>query len=202
MQSEISKKSVVTANFWRLSLIGNILLLIHSFIQLQYPICLAQSCNGVISWRNLNLINKHKKPKKFNFVLFLLFFSLTGMTIAFALQGYLSGSQIWFRIPENPWFQTSTKVPLIWHLSGFTGIILFNSRFWIQWWCAERQQTSYLGASFWWLSLVGDLLCLSYFIWITDPVNVVGPLIGLVPYTRNLILINKSKQTPIPTREL
>ncbi|QLH36144.1 MAG: lipid-A-disaccharide synthase N-terminal domain-containing protein [Parachlamydiaceae bacterium] len=76
---------------------------------------------------------------------------------------------------------------------GFAGLILFNSRFWIQWWHAEQTQTSTLGRSFWWISLAGALCSIAYFARIQDPVNLIGPVIGMIPYVRNLMLLHKSK---------
>jgi lipid-A-disaccharide synthase len=53
-----------------------------------------------------------------------------------------------------------------------------------------------LGAQFWWLSLVGDLMTLAYFTQIYDPVNIVGPALGLIPYIRNLMLLRQSSVKP------
>jgi lipid-A-disaccharide synthase len=83
---------------------------------------------------------------------------------------------------------------------GFTGLLLFNSRFWVQWWSSEKRDSSYLGASFWWLSLIGDTLCLIYFIRLGDIVNLAGPLFGLIPYIRNLMLIKKNSPSMNPKR--
>ncbi|WP_420835497.1 lipid-A-disaccharide synthase N-terminal domain-containing protein [Parachlamydia acanthamoebae] len=32
------------------------------------------------------------------------------------------------------------KRAFFWHCLGTIGLALFASRFWIQWWCAEKQQ--------------------------------------------------------------
>lgn len=194
--SEIHQKSLVNKTFWRLSLFGNIALLIHSFIQVQYPVCFVQSCNAVISWRNLNLMQDASRQISFKKVLALFATAVLFITFAFILQGmFLETPFEWFRIPINPWFQSIDHVANFWHLIGGVGIVLFNSRFWIQWWLAEKYHTSYLGASFWWVSLIGDLLSLSYFVRIMDPVNLIGPAFGLIPYVRNLMLLKKSQQS-------
>ena len=61
IQSERSRRSHVTPLFWQLSLVANVLLVIHSIIQVQYHVALVQGFNGVISWRNLNLMGTPKR---------------------------------------------------------------------------------------------------------------------------------------------
>lgn len=200
LTSEMKKESVVPRAFWQLSLIGNIFLLLHSIIQAQFHVALVQSCNGIISWRNLNLMQPAQSQTSFKKVCLLLAASIGMTTLIFAFQGYfLSTVQSeWFRIPIWQWQRNDIEsVPLVWHVVGFVGLVLFNSRFWIQWWNAEKTKSSHLGASFWWMSLIGDLVCLIYFSRITDAVNVVGPAIGLVPYVRNLMLLRKSRKSAI-----
>jgi lipid-A-disaccharide synthase-like uncharacterized protein len=185
LNSEKQKRSVVSPIFWWLSIAGNISLFIHSTIQLQYHVSVVQACNTVISWRNLNLMQSKEKQFSFWTVVLLLVGAIISVTSFFILEG---GE--WFRIPNNYW---GSSIPTAWHIIGFTGILLFASRFWVQWWCAEIHRKSYLGKSFWWLSLIGDILMLSYFFKINDPVNMIGPLFGLIPYIRNLMLLRQEE---------
>lgn len=194
--SEIKQKSVVSKSFWKLSLVGNICLLIHSLIQMQYHVCLIQSCNAIISWRNLNLMQEKGLQVSLKRVILFMILAVVGSSLAFVIQDYFfyNGSiHNWFRIPTTPWQNTLQKIPDVWHLIGFIGLVLFSSRFWIQWWFAEKQKVSYLGSQFWWTTLIGDALTLAYFVRIADPVNFIGPIFGLIPYIRNLILIKKAK---------
>lgn len=198
--SEVQQKSVVTRAFWRLSLVGNVLLMLHAFFQLQFHVCIIQVWNGVISWRNLNLMEAKSKQIDFQMVIKLLA-GLSGIVfLGFILQGYLLSNGVieWFRLPVMSWDDpTPIHVGWFWHFIGFVGLILFSSRFWVQWWYAEQNHTSYLGPSFWWLSLSGGVLTLLYFIRIDDPVNIIGPAFGLLPYVRNLMLIYKNRDTRI-----
>lgn len=188
--SEIEGRSIVPRSFWQISLIGNTLLLVHSFIQLQYHVCIIQAGNAVISWRNLNLMYPPSEQVSFRSVLMLLASMLSLTTLAFAVHADSS----WFRIPTAPW-QDAAQEPLsfLWHIIGFTGFALFSSRFWVQWWNAEKQHESLLGPAFWWLSLSGAICSLVYFSVIHDLVNLVGPAVGMIPYVRNLMLIRKSE---------
>ena len=188
IKSEIRKKSIVTASFWKLSLAGNLMLFLHSFIQMQFHVCIIQVVNGVISWRNLNLMKESSKHVRTRSVALLMSGLLLATILAFFFQ---DGS--WFRIPANAWNDAPLSIAYIWHIFGFIGLVLFNSRFWIQWWHAEKTQTSTLGYSFWWISLIGALCSIVYFARILDPVNLIGPAVGLVPYVRNLMLLSKSK---------
>ncbi|MBA2369123.1 MAG: lipid-A-disaccharide synthase N-terminal domain-containing protein [Candidatus Protochlamydia sp.] len=199
LQSERQHQSIVPASFWVLSLVGNSLLALHAFIQIQFPICAVQACNGVIAWRNLNLMQPRCSQLSFQTVLFLLG-GVLGLTIClFFLQDYLimrDGN--WFRVPVSPWQAgPAHESSLYWHALGMLSYILFSSRFWIQWWLAEKAQASQLPLSFWWISLVGALLSMMYFSHIQDTVNLIGPLVGLIPYIRNLMLIRRSKAQKI-----
>lgn len=198
MQSEIKQQSVVTRSFWYFSLAGNLLLAIHSFIQVQYHVCLIQSCNAIISWRNISLMTPHKVQPPISRVFLSLFITAIVISIAFILQDYFlfDSPWDWFRTPTHRW-QTDqgSSMPIFWHAVGFASYALFSSRFWVQWLEAEKNQRSDLGPSFWWLSLSGAILSVIYFFSLHDIVNVVGPGLGIIPYTRNLMLIYKKRNS-------
>jgi lipid-A-disaccharide synthase len=195
IESEKRKQSYVTPTFWKTSLIANLLMVVHTFIQIQYPLCLIQSCNAVLSWRNLQLISTTSKKGSLKHTAFLLAFALSATTVAFIFQDWLFNDlDEWVRSPVLPWSSdTGIELPLSWHLLGFSGATLFALRFWIQWWRAEKKQSSYLGRGFWWTSLIGASLALIYFIRLGDWVNILGYATGLIPYARNIMLINQSK---------
>lgn len=197
IKSEAKGESVVMPAFWKLSLCGNLLLLTHALIQMQFHICLIQACNAVISWRNLNLMLPENRQITTTRTIQMLIGAIIGIFIIFSVQGYFfeKGINVWFRIPATPWqVHADKQISLPWHLVGFIGLILFNSRFWVQWWCIEKYKISYLGSTFWWCSLIGESLCLIYFWRIEDPVNFIGPAFGLIPYLRNLVLIYHHKK--------
>ena len=196
-ESEKKGISIVTQSFWQLSLAGNILLTMHSMIQGQFHVAIAQTCNSVISWRNLNLMQTKKPPVSLYAVISILIACCTFTFLFFVAQHMLSSSEneIWFRVPLAPWeSEKSYNLSFGWHVLGFAGYLLFSSRFWIQWWFVEKAAKSYLPLSFWWISLIGAIMSNIYFLYIGDIVNLIGPLIGLVPYIRNLMLIYKTKR--------
>lgn len=190
IQSEKYKTSLVTKPFWILSLTANALMALHAFIQLQYPICILQTLNGFIAWRNLNLMQPTPYSKRTS--LALMATCLLCATSFFALQSLLAGSFDWMREPALPWTRfEGSSVNWGWRLLGLSGLFLFGSRYWIQWWMAEKKMKSVLGKSFWWISLIGALLSLGYFVRILDIVNIISFGLGLIPYARNLMLLQK-----------
>lgn len=197
LQSEKAQKSLAPRPFWQLSLLGNLLLMLHGFIQIQYPVCFVQTCNAIISWRNLNLMQTQRPAVSFKTICTLLIGSVLFISLAFTAQDWwLIRDGNWFRIPTAPWQATSAlSVSFFWHALGALASILFSSRFWIQWWFAERTHLSQFPLVFWWLSLIGGILSIAYFLRINDSVNLIGPLVGMIPYIRNLMLIYKSKTT-------
>ena len=84
-----------------------------------------------------------------------------------------------------------------WLMLGFLGQTLFFSRFLVQWVAAERRGESVVPTAFWYLSIAGGLLLLSYAIYKRDPVFIAGQAIGALVYTRNLMLIHKKRRTPV-----
>lgn len=191
LTSEFSGKSCVKPLFWKISLCGNALLATHAFIQIQFHVCLIQICNAVISWRNLNLMQPPTEQVSTRNTVGMMALAIITVPIAFIIQNH--GTE-WFRIPVTPWQNETHTLSPLWHAFGFVGLILFGSRYWLQWWCAEKRRESYLGPAFWWVSLIGEGACLIYFLLIQDPVNFLGPAFAFIPYVRNLMLIYKSKQ--------
>lgn len=77
----------------------------------------------------------------------------------------------------------------LWKTIGFAGLGVFQARWVVQWLHSEKHKESRVPVAFWWLSLVGALLELAYFLRQQDSVGVAGYCISAVPYTRNLMLV-------------
>jgi len=80
-----------------------------------------------------------------------------------------------------------------WLFFGIFGQALFASRFLVQWIVSERKKESYIPVAFWYLSIGGGLILLTYAIHIKDPVFILGQSMGCFVYSRNLILIFRKK---------
>lgn len=78
-----------------------------------------------------------------------------------------------------------------WLIIGLVAQVLFFSRFLIQWITSEKAGKSVVPVTFWYLSLTGSLLLLTYAIHIRDPIFILGQSTGFLIYTRNLYLIQR-----------
>ena len=81
----------------------------------------------------------------------------------------------------------------IWLAVGFLGQAMFSTRFLIQWISSERRRRSVVPVAFWFFSLAGGSLLLTYAIYRLDPVFIVGQAGGLLIYARNLYFIWREK---------
>jgi lipid-A-disaccharide synthase-like uncharacterized protein len=86
-------------------------------------------------------------------------------------------------------FNISTPLGLIWVSLGLLGQVLFTGRMIVQWLASEKSKQSVVPPMFWWMSLIGSLMLLTYFLWRRDVVGILGQGIGLTIYVRNLHLI-------------
>lgn len=83
----------------------------------------------------------------------------------------------------------------IWIGIGFLGQGLFFGRWLIQWIASERSAESHVPIAFWYMSLIGGLITLTYAIYRMDPVFISGQGLGSIVYLRNLVLIYRANQT-------
>ena len=81
----------------------------------------------------------------------------------------------------------------IWIAIGLFGQLLFSCRFLVQWITSEKMKKSVIPVAFWYLSIGGSVTLLSYAIYRTDPVFILGQAGGLIIYMRNLVLIHREK---------
>ncbi|MCO5073576.1 MAG: lipid-A-disaccharide synthase N-terminal domain-containing protein [Rhizobiaceae bacterium] len=82
----------------------------------------------------------------------------------------------------------------IWLGIGFLGQALFFMRFFVQWIASEKSKRSVIPNAFWYFSLAGGLVLLSYAIYRRDPVFMLGQFTGLFIYIRNLMLLRNQNK--------
>lgn len=85
--------------------------------------------------------------------------------------------------------------PQLWIGIGLLGQALFASRFLVQWIVSERRGRSVVPMAFWWLSIFGGAILLSYAVWRQDIVFILGQAFGVVIYLRNVILIKRERRS-------
>jgi lipid-A-disaccharide synthase-like uncharacterized protein len=85
----------------------------------------------------------------------------------------------------------------VWIIVGFAAQAMFSLRFIVQWIASERKRESYLPNLFWYFSIVGGAMLLTYAIHRKDPVFIIGQASGLFVYLRNLyfVLLKKRRQS-------
>jgi len=176
--SERARRSLLPVHFWYLSLIGAVLLLAYA-VHRRDPVIAAGQIVGVgIYFRNLHFIFPDR-PIARGLRWLWLWLGLCGIA---GLVGY-------------HWGPDSASRPLIlddfWTAFGFVGQSVFTARFLVQWWSTERARRTMVPRSFWYLSISGGLMMLSYALAMVDPVIMLGQAMGLVVYTRNLVLMQR-----------
>ncbi|WP_342070159.1 lipid-A-disaccharide synthase N-terminal domain-containing protein [Yoonia algicola] len=80
-----------------------------------------------------------------------------------------------------------------WVMIGLGGQMAFTARFLVQWIASERAGRSTVPVAFWYFSIVGGTVLLSYAIYRGDPVFILGQSMGVVIYSRNLWLIRRER---------
>jgi len=82
----------------------------------------------------------------------------------------------------------------LWVAFGLAGQAIFALRFLVQWIASEKKKESHIPLFFWYLSLAGSIILLTYAIHRRDPVFILGQSTGFVVYIRNLMLIHQKQR--------
>ena len=82
----------------------------------------------------------------------------------------------------------------LWLIIGFAGQVVFTGRFVLQWLYSEFKRRSVIPVGFWYLSMLGSALLLTYAIYRRDPVFIIGQSFGFLVYLRNLQLIARHQE--------
>lgn len=82
----------------------------------------------------------------------------------------------------------------LWEVVGFVGLVVFSSRFIIQWIASEKKKESVIPVSFWYLSIVGSLCLLAYALVRQDPIFILSYLFNGFIYLRNLYFVYSKRK--------
>jgi lipid-A-disaccharide synthase-like uncharacterized protein len=84
---------------------------------------------------------------------------------------------------------------IFWTAIGWLANAVFSSRFLVQWYATEKKKQVTVPALFWWLSLAGSLLFLSYAVFYDKHhVIIFAYAFNWIPYIRNLIIHYRHKK--------
>lgn len=90
---------------------------------------------------------------------------------------------------DTVFYSTSYLTLTGWKLVGYTGILMFTSRWFVQLWYSKKAGRSVMPRLFWILSIMGSLLCLLYFIFgKNDSVGIISYLFPIGVASYNLML--------------
>ncbi|KQS74107.1 lipid A biosynthesis protein [Rhizobium sp. Leaf384] len=90
-------------------------------------------------------------------------------------------------------FGIESPTDLAWLIVGLFAQTMFSLRFIIQWLRSEKEKRSVIPHAFWWFSLFGGLTLLAYGLHRREPVLILGQVMGVVIYGRNIVLIHRSR---------
>ena len=82
----------------------------------------------------------------------------------------------------------------VWVVLGLVAQAMFMMRFVVQWVASERAGRSIVPVAFWFFSVAGGTLLLTYAIIRRDPVFIAGQSLGLFIYFRNLWFIFRERR--------
>ena len=177
--SERARRSVVPRAFWWLSLAGAVLMSGYASWRREPVLLFGFLVGGTIAARNLVLERRADRPR------------LEARWLAPAALFFL-GVLLIAELREAPF---ELDQPLPWLCVGLLGQLLWVARFPLQWLSSERRGESHFPASFWWLSLAGNLILLAYAVHLGDPVFVLGFLPGPLVQIRNLWLTARTLES-------
>ncbi len=183
--SEKNKRVLTPVLFWKLSLIASVLLFIYGYLRNDFAIMLGQMLTYFIYIRNMHLQNQWLKfPKIIRW--FLYFFPIIILYVGYNNEVY-----------DRALLFNNEEIPSWLLILGITAQIVFTLRFVYQWFYSEKHRESTLPLGFWILSLIGALLIIIYAIIRRDPVLLLGHLLGLFLYIRNVLIIKAEKRASL-----
>jgi lipid-A-disaccharide synthase-like uncharacterized protein len=80
-----------------------------------------------------------------------------------------------------------------WLVFGIVAQLLFTARFVVQWIVSEKLGKSVVPLAFWFLSMGGGLMLLTYGLVRREPIIILGQGLAVFIYIRNLMLIFRNK---------
>jgi lipid-A-disaccharide synthase-like uncharacterized protein len=81
-----------------------------------------------------------------------------------------------------------------WLAFGIVAQLVFTARFLVQWIASERAGQSVIPVAFWMLSIIGGMMTLAYGIQRREAVIIMGQLLAVFIYVRNIMLILKNRR--------
>ena len=180
VKSEKAGRVLSPTLFWQLSLMASLLMMVYGVLREDFVILLGQGLSYFVYLRNLQF------KKALTLIPFYIKIILILFPLLAALFLSLSSTHNLLQILENP--DISLQL-LIW---GSLGQVIFAFRFVYQWYYSERAKKSIMPLGFWTISAIGSLIIISYAWFRLDPILFMGQIFGIIIYSRNIFIHNKS----------
>ncbi|MCP2044328.1 lipid-A-disaccharide synthase N-terminal domain-containing protein [Pontibacter sp. HSC-36F09] len=174
--SERAGRVLSPTSFWTFSLLASFLLMLYGMFRQDLVIIGGQVISYLIYLRNLQFKGVWSELPawvRWPAVLFPL-----GAVVWLVFGDAYSLAYIW----------QHSKVSGLLIAWGGAGQVIFTIRFVYQWYYSELAQESILPNGFWVISLIGSLMIVTYAVLRLDPVLLLGQVVGVVAYSRNLYL--------------
>lgn len=179
--SEKARKVVSPTSYWQISILASYLLFVYGWLRDDFAIILGQYISYYIYIWNLNTKNHWKELPEF--IRLVLLLTPVLVIIYLLLTWDINGPRL-FR---------NANIPLGLLIFGSMGQIIFTFRFIYQWFYSRHKGESVFPVTFWVLSLLGSAIIVSYGIYRSDPVLILGQSAGFIAYIRNLFILRKNK---------
>ena len=83
-----------------------------------------------------------------------------------------------------------------WKLVGYLGVFLFTSRWFVQMYATKKMKRVHMPTAFWWLSVSGSILLVSYFIFgKNDSVGIISNLFPAFVSVYNIVVDMRHRKT-------
>ncbi|GAB4319826.1 MAG: hypothetical protein Kow0059_13980 [Candidatus Sumerlaeia bacterium] len=177
--SERARRSVAPPAFWWLSLAATLIMLTYSVGRHEVPFTIGFTLNIAPYLRNIMLC--YHVRRRWHVLSFVV--SAAALASSFALL----------------WHLKADFIPSRWFYLGLAGNLIFNTRFLLQWLYAEHKGESVLPLWFWYWSIAGAVLCLTYGFILLDIVYILSYLFNIIPMIRNVALHRQCRRAvPAP----
>lgn len=174
--SEKKHEVISPTLFWVFSLIGSYLMFYYGWLRNDFSIIVGQFISFYVYVGNLRLKGVWNKiPFIVRWLLL-----LTPMIVGIAT---IQKDSHFVDV-----FLKNKDVPIGLLFFGTIGQLVFTFRFIYQWIYSSKKQISVLPAAFWWISLSGSCMILTYGILRQDPILILGQSLGFISYIRNLMI--------------
>ena len=176
VRSERARRIESPTAYWLCSIAGAWLLFVYGWLRDDFSIIFGQVISYYVYLWNINAKGLWRRVPSVLRMLLLFTPCLAAVMIFGDVAGFVAE------------FLRNDTVPLWLLIFGSVGQVLFTLRFVYQWLYSRRRGGSSLPLEFWIMSLVGSAMIVTYGAIRFDPILILGQAIGLVAYSRNIII--------------